>query len=166
MVYIVSHTWPNRWTKPGIKDSIIVYSNCDEVELLNDIDNSSLGKRKRNGIGTHFQWDGALIKYNILYAIGYVNGKAVAKDTIVLNHLPQSPDFNRLYSTTPSSLKPQPAYNYIYRVNCGGPDYKDENGNVWSADRQLPAHDSPLTTHGSSSWTQEFPGMPAFFASQ
>jgi hypothetical protein len=47
MVYIVSHTWPNRWMKPGIKDSIYVYSNCDEVELFNDIDNASLGKRKQ-----------------------------------------------------------------------------------------------------------------------
>ena len=27
-------------------------------------------------------------------------------------------------------------------------------------------HDSQLTTHGSSSWTNDFPGMPAFFASQ
>ena len=25
MVYIVSHTWPNRWLKPGVKDSITVY---------------------------------------------------------------------------------------------------------------------------------------------
>ncbi len=43
MVYIVSHTWPDRWIKPGIKDSIIVYSNCDEVELFNDIDNTIIG---------------------------------------------------------------------------------------------------------------------------
>jgi len=55
MVYIVSHTWPARWLKPGIKDSITVYSNCDEVELFNDVGEMSLGKRKRNGTGTHFQ---------------------------------------------------------------------------------------------------------------
>ncbi len=92
MVYIVSHTWPNRWMKPGIKDSIIVYSNCDEVELFNDIDNASLGKKKKNGIGTHFQWDKVNIQYNVLYAVGYVDGKAVARDTITLFHLPQSPN--------------------------------------------------------------------------
>ena len=106
MVYIVSHTWPNRWMKPGIIDSVSVYSNCDEVELFNDIDNASLGKRKRNGIGTHFQWDKAEIKYNILYAVGYVKGKVVARDTIVLNHLPQSPNFNKLYSAAKNITKP------------------------------------------------------------
>ncbi len=68
MVYIVSHTWPDRWTTPGKKDGIVVYSNCDEVELFNDINGASLGKRKRNGIGTHFKWDGVDIKYNVLYA--------------------------------------------------------------------------------------------------
>ncbi|WP_205896686.1 DUF4982 domain-containing protein, partial [Pseudomonas viridiflava] len=85
MAYIVSHTWPYRWSKPGVKDSIVVYSNCDEVELFNDIDGESLGKQKRGAIGTHFQWNKPNIKYNVLYAVGYVNGKAVAKDQIVLN---------------------------------------------------------------------------------
>ncbi|HZI54498.1 MAG TPA: malectin domain-containing carbohydrate-binding protein, partial [Chitinophagaceae bacterium] len=177
MVYIVSHTWPDRWIKPGVKDSISVYSNCDEVELFNDIDNILLGKRKRNGIGTHFQWNDVNINYNVLYAIGYVNGKVMARDTIVLNHLPAAPNFNRLFSNLKPITKPQPNYNYIYRINCGGPDYTDENGNLWLADRTLPnseeslankrpTHHSQLTTHGSSSWTKDFPGMPAFFASQ
>ena len=103
MVYIVSHTWSNRWMQGGIKDSIYVYSNCDEVELFNDIDNLSLGKRKRNGRGTHFQWDQVAIKYNLLYAVGYVNGKKVAKDIIVLNHLPQSPNFSAWF--VPTSLQ-------------------------------------------------------------
>lgn len=180
MVYIVSHTWPSRWTKPGVKDSIYVYSNCDEVELFNDVNNISLGKRKRNGIGTHFQWDNVSINYNVLYAVGYINGKAVAKDTIVLNHLPSSPNFKSLFNTAKPITKPQTGYNYIYRINCGGPDYTDENGNLWLADRALPnsnesstnkrrtTPDSRLTAHswGSSSWTKNFPGMPAFFASQ
>jgi len=46
MVYIVSHTWLNRWKTTGRKDSIIVYSNCDEVELFNDVAHISLGKKK------------------------------------------------------------------------------------------------------------------------
>jgi len=46
MVYIVSHTWPSRWDAPGIKNGIDVYSNCDEVELFNDVNKSSLGKLK------------------------------------------------------------------------------------------------------------------------
>jgi hypothetical protein len=170
MVYIVSHTWPNRWIKPGIKDSIYVYSNCDEVELFNDIDNASLGKRKRNGIGTHFQWDKVNIQYNILYAVGYVNGKAVAKDTIVLLHLPQSPNFNKLYSNAINITKPQPGYTYAYRVNCGGPDYRDENNNTWFADKTVadsledPWEDNVY--YRSVSWPGSFPGIPSFFASQ
>ncbi|UEG52859.1 DUF4982 domain-containing protein [Mucilaginibacter daejeonensis] len=162
MVYIVSHTWPNRWTKPGKKDSIIVYSNCDEVELFNDVDHTSLGKRKRQGgVGTHFQWDGANIKYNILYAVGYVNGKAVAKDIIVLNHLPQAPHIAQLTSSSNDVLKPLKGINYIYRVNCGGPEIKDSFGNLWLADGHL-----TKGTWGSTSWTDDFKGMPAFFASQ
>jgi hypothetical protein len=155
MVYIASHTWPNRWMTPGIKDSINVYSNCDEVELFNDIDNASLGKQKRNGIGTHFQWNKVNIKYNVLYAVGYVNGQAVARDTIVLFHLPPAPDFIKLYNSEKPVTKPQPGYNYIYRINCGGADYKDAYGNIWQADKGF-----------SESWTNDFPEMPAAFASQ
>ncbi len=155
MVYIVSHTWPNRWMKPGIKDGIIVYSNCDEVELFNDIDNISLGKRKKNGVGTHFQWDKVNIQYNVLYAVGYVGGKTVARDTIALFHLPQSPNYNKLYSNAKNLTKPEDGYNYVYRINCGGPDYIDENKNKWFSDDKY-----------STSWAKDFEGMPAYFASQ
>lgn len=162
MVYIVSHTWPNRWLKPGIKDSINVYSNCDEVELFNDIDHNSLGKRSRRGIGTHFQWNGVDIKYNVLYAIGYVNGKAVAKDYIVLNHLPVAPHLRSLTETNSQILKPSAGYKYLYRVNCGGPEYKDTRGNTWMAD----VHQNDNKDWGSLSWTDDYPGLPSFFASQ
>ena len=162
MVYIVSHTWANRWLKPGKKDSITVYSNCDEVELFNDVNGVSLGKRTRGGIGTHFQWDGVNIQYNVLYAVGYVAGKAVAKDYIVLNNLPQAPHFNDFMTGARNITAAEKGYNYLYRVNCGGPEYKDQNGQLWSADRQLKGGN----TFGSSSWTADFPGIPAFFASQ
>lgn len=155
MLYIVSHTWPNRWMQPGIKDGIVVYSNCDEVELFNDIDSFSLGRRKKKGMGTHFQWDGVNIQYDVLYAVGYVGGKVKAKDVIVLNHLPRSPHFNKLTTSSSSVNKPQPGYNYIYRINCGGPDFKDQNGNIWSADVDV-----------ARSWADQFPGMPSKFASQ
>jgi hypothetical protein len=89
----VSHSWPDRWINTGKKDGIVVYSNCDEVELFNDMEGASLGRQKRNGIGTHFQWDNVAINFNVLYAVGYVNGKAVAKDYIVLNHLPAGSSF-------------------------------------------------------------------------
>ncbi|WP_158827497.1 malectin domain-containing carbohydrate-binding protein [Mucilaginibacter lacusdianchii] len=162
MIYIVSHTWPNRWVKPGRKDSITVYSNCDEVELFNDVQSVSFGKKKRQGIGTHFQWDDVNVQYNVLYAVGYVNGKAVAKDYIVLNHLPKAPRLNQLSTGNSDILKPVPGQKYLYRVNCGGDDYQDGNGNLWQADR----HQSGKNNWGSLSWTDDFEGMPAFFASQ
>ncbi len=161
MVYIASHTWPDRWIKPGLKDSIKVYSNCDEVELFNDVKTISLGRKKRGGTGTHFQWDGVQVNYNVLYAVGYVNGKAVAEDYIVLNHLPQPGTFSRLYKRVQPITAPQKGYNYLYRVNCGGPDYTDAAGNTWLADRA-----KTTNSWGSESWTADYKGMPAFFASQ
>lgn len=172
MVYIVSHTWPNRWPNSfengtikwnyGVKDSIVVYSNCDEVELFNDVNHESLGKQKRNGIGTHFQWNKPKIINNVLYAVGYVNGKKVATDVVILkNFIIPAPHFDDLYSKDNVNT-PQKDYNYVYRVNCGGPDYIDKEGLKWSADRQL----SGKENFGSTSWTQDFPGVPSFFASQ
>jgi len=174
MVYIASHTWPNRWRTPGVKDSIIVYSNCDEVELYNDIEAASLGRQKNKGRGFHFQWDRANIRYNILYAVGFMNGRAVARDTIALYHLPQAPHFDRLFAGARNITKPAAGYHYVYRVNCGGPDYTDINGNIWQADKVLPSRavlDTLNFQHkrafwGSASWGDRFPGIPAVFASQ
>ena len=173
MVYIVSHTWPDRWAKPGKKDGIFVYSNCDEVELFNDVRSHSLGRKKRGGIGTHFQWDGVDVSYNVLYAVGYVNGKEVARDVVLLHHLPQAPHFNEFYKDAKNITSPQAGYNYLYRVNCGGADYTDNNGNEWLADRSLnlqqpqtPSAKVQTATWGSTSWTKDFAGMPPYFASQ
>ncbi|MFC2136956.1 malectin domain-containing carbohydrate-binding protein [Bacteroidota bacterium] len=161
MVYIVSHTWPNRWTTPGIKNNIVVYSNCDKVELFNDLNANSLGIQIRDGIGTHFRWDSIEIKYNVLYAIGYINEKKVAEDIIILNHFPESPNFTKIINNK-SVLKPKNELNYIYRVNCGGPDYTDTFGNLWKADRNRTSD----TTWGSKSWTNDFGIIPQFYASQ
>jgi beta-galactosidase len=163
MVYIVSHTWPNRWNKPGIKDNIVIYSNCDEVELFNDVNGLSLGKHKREGTLSHFQWDKVDIKYNVLYAVGYVNGKAIARDCVVLNSLPQSPGYDQLNTADGSLLERKAEYNYLYRLNCGGGEYTDTYGQVWSADQPLKAG---VKHYGSVSWTNAFAGVPSFFASQ
>jgi beta-galactosidase len=162
MVYIVSHTWPSRWTTTGKKDNLTVYSNCDEVELFNDVRSQSLGRKRKQGIGTHFQWDAVDINYNVLYAVGYVNGKEVAHDYVVLNHLPKAPQFNKFIKDAKNITADAKGYNYVYRVNCGGGDYVDENGNKWSADRAR-TNDKQW---GSTSWTKEFEGMPPYFASQ
>lgn len=162
MVYLVSHTWNHRWSEPGKKDGIRVFSNCDEVELFNDVKSLSLGKRTRNGIGTHFQWDGVDIRYNVLYAVGYVNGNAVAEDYIVMENLPESPSFGKLYKDVKNQTLPENDYTYIYRVNCGGPDFTDGNGNLWMAD----VHKKKGSYWGSLSWTDDFGNLPCFLASQ
>lgn len=162
MVYIVSHTWPDRWLKSGKKDSITVYSNCDEVELVNGDNRVSLGKKKKQGIGTHFQWDGVEIKYNKLKAIGYVNGRKVAEDQVVLNHLPGYQSNTKPNQSDHDLLKPGQGLNYLYRVNCGGPDYVDGFKNTWAAE----VHQTDSKTWGSKSWTDDFKDMPAMFGSQ
>jgi len=162
MVYIASHTWPDRWLQPGRKDSLTIYSNCNEVELFNDVNNVSLGRKTRGGIGTSFRWDDVQINYNVLYAVGYVKGKPVARDYIVLHHLPPAPHVSQLIKDAKPLLNPQPGYNYLYRVNCGGPTYTDKNGQTWLADRAQNNNQS----WGSRSWTQDFDNLPAFFASQ
>lgn len=163
MVYIVSHTWPNRWNTPGLKDGIVVYANCDEVELFNEVNGLSLGKQKRKGIGSHFEWNQVDIQYNVLYAVGYVNGKAVARDCVVLNSLPKSPQFDQLYTDQGSLIKGQAHYNYLYRLNCGAGEYRDAYGQVWLGDQ---AWKKGLNHYGSTSWTNAFDGVPSFFASQ
>jgi hypothetical protein len=162
MVYIVSHTWPNRWNKPGIKDSITIYSNCDEVELFNDIEDLSLGKLKNEGIGIPFIWQKSNIEYNVLYAKGYVNGKTVAEDIVLLHSLPESPNFSMLYKDINKISTPNPDLNYIYRINCGGGNYIDSKNNLWLADQRQTSD----STWGSLSWTDNFENLPDFYGSQ
>ncbi len=164
MVYIVSHTWPDRWTTPGKKSGIVVYSNCDEVELFNDDRDRSLGRRTRGAKGTHFQWDDVEIDYNVLYAEGRVDGKVVATDCIVLHHLPAALHRRELNGdvSAAASTAPQPGQNYLYRVNCGGPDYVDVQGNRWLADRDF----APGDSWGSISWAADYPNLPPAFGSQ
>jgi len=162
MVYIVSHTWPNRFTK-RTRATVEVYSNCDSVKLYNDaVDSVYLGKKKNNGRGTHFMWENRDIRYNVLRAVGYVGGKTVAEDIIVLNNLEKAPHFEKLYidRVTPShpvnSLKVEPNYNYLYHINCGGDEYKDEFGQIWLKD------DSTY----SRSWAADFKELNPYLASQ
>ncbi|MFC5682245.1 malectin domain-containing carbohydrate-binding protein [Flavobacterium sp. MAHUQ-51] len=162
MVYIVSHSWPNRWEKTGVKNGIDIYSNCDEVELFNDVNHESLGKLKNPGKGQHFQWNNVNIQYNVLYAVGYVDGKKVAQDYVVLNNLPEARYFKDLNKNNEEVVVAKPNYNYLYRVNCGGDDFVDTKGNLWMAD----VHKSVKNSWGSLSWTDHFKNLPAYFASQ
>lgn len=46
MLHIYGHTWPVRWGKPDEEKEVLVYSNCDEVELF--VNGVSQGKKQRN----------------------------------------------------------------------------------------------------------------------
>jgi hypothetical protein len=157
MVYIASHTWADRFKNGSRRATIEVYSNCDSVRLYNDaVDGESLGVKKNGGIGSHFVWENRLVKYNVLRAVGYYQGKAVTEDVIVLNGLESAPHFDALYS--PSAIVPTSAdnnidlvkgadgYSYLYRINCGGDSYTDSYGQLWNQDN----------TNYSHSWADEF----------
>lgn len=166
MVYIVSHTWADRFANGERRADINIYSNCDSVALYNDdADGQLLGVKKRGGIGTHFVWEQRMIRYNVLRAVGYRGGKAVAEDIILLDGLSRASHYDALYRgsaivPTPADrndkiLKPQPRLNYIYRVNCGGDSYTDSYGNRWAQDSQT----------YSDSWSAKF-GLNPYLASQ
>ena len=162
MVYIVSHTWPDRFSAPR-KATLNVYSNCDEVELFNDVGGTeTFGKRRRSGIGTHFVWNEAEVRYNVLYARGYCKGKPAAEDTILLNNLPRAPHFEKLYHNVEPLLQAEPGYHYIYRVNCGGDAYTDTHGQIWAQDTALDSKQH----WGSRSWADGYPGLNPYLASQ
>ncbi|MDP0500814.1 MAG: malectin domain-containing carbohydrate-binding protein [Verrucomicrobiota bacterium JB022] len=163
MVYISSHTWPDRWVQPGAKDGIVVYGNVDEVELYNGFRTRSLGKRTRNGPGTHFKWDGADIQTNLLYAEGRIDGKVVARDWITLHHLPKDDTLAKLDPAPkkePTAAKQE--LTYLYRVNAGGPAFADHAGRVWAADRVYEEGD----TWGSVSWGSRFANVDPRFGSK
>jgi beta-galactosidase/beta-glucuronidase len=148
MVYIASHTWPDA------HPTITVFSNCGEVELFNDRGDVSLGVRKRGSRGTHFEWGHAALRYDTLYAEARQDGRTVARDLIKLRNLPRAPRQAQFEAAQPDNTAPQARARYLYRVNCGGSDYTDVHGNLWSADRN------------STSFAAAYPALDPRYASQ
>lgn len=157
MVYLVSHTWPDRFSTGRRRATIEAYSNCDSVLLYNDAsDTSFLGRKVNHGKGTHFVWENRDIRYNVLRAVGYCEGKPVTEDLIVLNGLEQAPSFENLYEQATPILKGEEGCNYLYRINCGGDAYTDSFGQRWEQDRNTYSH----------SWAEAFEGLNPYLASQ
>lgn len=178
MVYIASHTWADRFVKTGARRcDITVYSNCDSVLLYNSYDESvKLGRKKNARIpGTHMLWENRLVKYNVLRAVGYRNGKAVAEDFIIFNGLTAA-------SGTPAYVVPSPAdnnkdilqpvsgRNYVARINCGGDTYTDTYGNLWQGDNVQYSHSwnesVPANVQSSHSRNESLPPSANIKASQ
>jgi len=162
MVYIVSHTWPDRWKEPGVKDRLLVYSNCEEVELFNDLGGASLGVRRNPGPGQPFRWDGVPIRANLLHAEGRMGGKTVACDTLVLDHLPEADGLRRWIETQEDTLAPFAKADAAFRINCGSKtDYIDSHDNRWEADVNRTA-----AAWRCQSWAQAFEPLAEDLASR
>lgn len=155
MVYIVSHTWPDRWDRPGIYSNIEVYSNCDAVELFNDVSGHlSLGRHTPDAPGS-FRWDKADIRYDVLSAQCLMGGVVKARDQMHLFNLPPAPDEVALVKDIADITASQPGRHYLYRVNAGGSDYVDGAGRLWQGDRAY----APGRSWGWQSWAQDYPEL-------
>jgi hypothetical protein len=156
IVYIVSHSWPDRWTGPGVKSGIEVFSNCDRVELFNDVTGKlSLGAQARSADGRPFVWNDVEVRYNVLSATCWLGGKAAARDVVTLNNLPSPPDADALVKDRTDITKGATGRTYLYRVNAGGPDLVDADGQLWSGDR----HWERGRAWGWRSWADDYPDL-------
>ncbi|WP_303227712.1 DUF4982 domain-containing protein, partial [Parabacteroides goldsteinii] len=72
MVHIYGHSWPVRWGNQGDRKEILVYSNCDEVELF--VNGVSQGVKKRNSQ----DYPAAGLRWNCVYEEGKNEIRAVA----------------------------------------------------------------------------------------
>jgi hypothetical protein len=161
MVYIASHTWPNRWAQPSPR-KVRVYSNCEEVELFNGVGRRSYGRKRHASIGRHFAWEDVLPETNLLYAAGYIHGIKVAEDLIRLDHLPEDESLSE-WIGSPRPTPPPDKGTALFRVNCGSSrTYEDADGGCWSAD--TPWSDS--SAYGWESWGNRFANVRDDLASQ
>lgn len=71
MIHIYGHTWPVRWGGKDDRKEILVYSNCDEVELF--VNNVSQGVKKRNCQ----DYPAAGLRWNCVYREGMNEIRAV-----------------------------------------------------------------------------------------
>ena len=71
MIHIYGHTWPVRWGGKEDRKEILVYSNCDEVELF--VNNISQGVKRRNSQ----DYPAAGLRWNCVYQEGMNEIRAV-----------------------------------------------------------------------------------------
>ncbi len=160
MVYIVSHSWPDRWKKPGPR-AILVYSNCEEVELYNGLRKCSLGKRLQPGRGRHFVWENVELESNILHAIGRC-GAVTVEDLIVLDYLQPDPESMQQWCGVSRSMAPEPGLP-LYRLSCGeSASTEDELGQQWLADSEW----NEKSGYGWISWGNAFDNVENDLASR
>ena len=72
MVHIYGHSWPVRWGNKGDRKEVLVYSNCEAVELF--VNGISQGVKKRNSQ----DYPAAGLRWNCVYEEGKNEIRAVA----------------------------------------------------------------------------------------
>ena len=87
MVHIYGHGWPVRWGEDGEEKEVLVYSNCQTVELF--LNGQSLGVRKRNSQ----DFPAAGLRWNVKFKEGEntlravaVEGKATLNDELFFEY--------------------------------------------------------------------------------
>ena len=149
VLYLVSHTWPDRFTRPCRAD-IVAYSNCDEVLLYCGYGEETaevvLGAKK-GAVGEHFTFRDVDIRYGILTAKGYCQGRWVVTDRLRFPALPM-PDVPEGMDI-PGKEWVASHEKDVYRVNCGGEAYEDSQGRIWLADQPLAGGTWGWTSWGS-----------------
>jgi beta-galactosidase len=165
MVVIGAATRPDSRQNPDGTLNVTVYSNCEQVELFDGVGDAarSLGKRNKPAGDVVFQWTSIRAENDILRAVALREGQTAAEDLVLTTEparrsprrdIPVASSSPReSQSTTPATTG---TLTYVYRVNCGGPDYVDAEGNRWLADRTL----TPGRDWGSTSWAVEYPHLP------
>ncbi len=150
---------PDCSEKPGVKNGIVVYSNCDEVALYDDL-KQPIARMKNPGIGIPFVFNNILLSTNVLVAIGLQNGKfSGASDEVVINAFPQNKKISNTHKNNKQNITlPQKEHTYLYRINCGGDACLDSNKNLWNADNS-----NINSSFYSTSWTNQFDIKPKAF---
>ncbi len=152
VVYIISHTWPDRWSTPGVRSGIEVYSNCDAVELFNDTAGQiPLGLRRRDA-EERFRWDKVSVRYDTLMARCVDGG---ASDSVRLPLLSPAPGSKAPGIGQPALTRGMVGMTYLYRVNAGGAALRDAAGQTWSGDRHWVAG----ADWGWTSWADAYPEL-------
>lgn len=90
MVHIYGHSWPVRWGNKGDRKEVLVYSNCEEVELF--VNGVSQGIKKRNSQ----DYPAAGLRWNCVYEEGRNDIRAVA----VKGKIEVTDEISQEYQTT------------------------------------------------------------------
>lgn len=138
-----------------------VYTNCDSVRLYNDVaENEYLATAVKKEGECRVSFGNIGIRYGIVRAVGYKNGKPAAEDMMMDSAKPESPKMSLLAQGDSHreavSIKGEANQNYIYRINCGGDDYTDEYGQLWHQDNKAVSH----------SWDDRFDNLQPYLGSQ